>query len=144
MTFFTIKWLSLFSRAPSLSRSCSRYLFTTANSPESTRRVYRLDVYGSNDSLLPRIWAVDAVGIGATSSELRTPCSATEARNAVQSQRSVVVTPHMSGCILPFDIGLPSYVSYGPCETNNNKNVLFCSERESAFPMLVPRDCLCK
>jgi hypothetical protein len=31
------------------------------------------DVYGSKHSLLPRIWLVLAVGMGATSSELRTP-----------------------------------------------------------------------
>ena len=61
----------------------SRYLFTTANSPLSTRRVYRFDVYGSKDSLLPRICAVDAVGMGASSSELRTPCSAISARRPV-------------------------------------------------------------
>jgi len=41
---------------------------------ESTRREYRFDVYGSKHSLLPRICAVDAVGIGATSNEFRTPC----------------------------------------------------------------------
>jgi hypothetical protein len=34
-----------FGQRPSLSRSLSRYLFTTANSPESTRRVYRFEVY---------------------------------------------------------------------------------------------------
>ena len=40
----------------------------------------------------PRIWAVEAVGMGATSSELRTPCCAICARSAAQSQRSVVLT----------------------------------------------------
>ena len=40
---------------------------------------------GRAHSLLPRICAVDAVGMGATSSELRTPCSAMSARSLAQS-----------------------------------------------------------
>jgi len=49
------------------------YKFCTWNSPDSTRRVYMLLVYGSKLSQLPRICAVDAVGIGAISKLLRTP-----------------------------------------------------------------------
>jgi hypothetical protein len=33
-----------------------------------------LDVYGSKHSLLPKICDVEAVGMGATRRELRTPC----------------------------------------------------------------------
>ena len=44
-----------------------------------------LEVYGSKHSLLPRIWEVEAVGIGASSSELRTPCCAILLRRASQS-----------------------------------------------------------
>ena len=43
------------------------------NSPASTLLLYIFDVKGSVLSLLPMIWAVEAVGIGAISSELRTP-----------------------------------------------------------------------
>ena len=43
------------------------------NSPASTLLLYILDVNGSVLSLLPMIWAVEAVGIGAISRELRTP-----------------------------------------------------------------------
>jgi hypothetical protein len=53
-----------------------------------------LDVYGSMDSLLPRICAVDAVGIGATSRELRTPWTTIRCFRAAQSQREVGVTFH--------------------------------------------------
>ena len=52
---------------------------------------------------------VDAVGIGATSSELRSPCAAMSRRSAGQSQRSLGVTPHMSGCSTPLLEGEPSY-----------------------------------
>ena len=68
-------------------------------------------MYGSKHSLLPRICAVDAVGIGASSSELRSPCSAIFALSAAQSQRPVGVTPHMSYCRMPFDAGEPGYDS---------------------------------
>ena len=59
----------------------------------------------------PRIWAVEAVGIGATSSEFRTPCSATSARSSAQFQRSVGVTPHMSGWNTPLLTGEPAYLT---------------------------------
>jgi hypothetical protein len=80
----------------------------------NTRRLYILDVNGSVDSLLPIICAVEAVGIGAINNELRIPCSATLARNPAQSQRPPGVTSHISGCIIPLDIGEPSYDEYGP------------------------------
>ena len=48
-------------------------LLTMVNSPASTLLLYILDVNGSVLSLLPMIWAVEAVGIGAISRELRTP-----------------------------------------------------------------------
>jgi len=46
-----------------------------------------LEVYGSKHSLLPKIWEVEAVGIGATNNELRTPCFTTSARKFSQFQR---------------------------------------------------------
>jgi hypothetical protein len=51
------------------------------------------DVYGSMHSLLPRICDVDAVGIGASSSELRAPWINTSSFKAAQSQRSLGLTP---------------------------------------------------
>ena len=50
-----------------------RYLLITINSPAKVRLVYILLVNGSKHSLLDNIWLVDAVGIGATHRELRTP-----------------------------------------------------------------------
>ena len=47
-------------------------------------------------------WAVEAVGMGATSSELRRPAPpATAARRPAQSHRPDVAAPHMSGCSTP-------------------------------------------
>ena len=95
-----------------------------------------LDVYGSKHSLLPRIWqawtrwarigamkgldrglhvakegartcAVDAVGMGATSSELYKPWRAMRARSAGQSHLADGVTPHRSGCSTPRLAGDP-------------------------------------
>ena len=43
------------------------------NSPAKTRRVYKLLVYGSNDSLFDKIQLVEAVGIGAISNEFLIP-----------------------------------------------------------------------
>lgn len=43
------------------------------------------DVNGSNDSLLPRICEVEAVGIGETRSELRAPYYITSLLNLSQS-----------------------------------------------------------
>jgi len=95
-------------------RSRSRCLFTTTNSPDSTRRLYMLDVKGSMDSLLPRICAVDAVGMGAMSSELRRPVAAIFALSVAQSQRSEGVTPQRSYWSFPWCAGDPSKVSYAP------------------------------
>jgi len=68
----------------------------------------------THHSLKPRICEVEAVGIGAISRLLRTPCLAILERRPAQSQRSVGVTFHMSNCRMPLLTGLPSYVSYGP------------------------------
>ena len=67
------------------------------------------EVNGSIDSLLPRIWAVDAVGIGARRSELRRPCAAILALSAAQSHRALGATPHRSYCSSPREAGEPSY-----------------------------------
>jgi len=64
-------------------------------------------VYGSKHSLLPRICAVEAVGIGASSSELRTPCCAMRALTSAQSHLFDGVTPHMSNCSTPLLTGEP-------------------------------------
>lgn len=56
-----------------------------------------LDVYGSKHSLLPRIWLVEAVGIGATRREFLTPFLEIMSLNIGQSHRSDGVTFHMSG-----------------------------------------------
>merc|ERR1719174_1834367 len=105
-------WLRISGvQRPRAMRSLRRYLFTTANSPARTRRVYMLDVKGSKDSLLPRIWAVEAVGMGARRREFRQPCSARSARSVDQSQRSDGWTPQRSGCSLPSDVGEPAYVA---------------------------------
>ena len=48
-------------------------MLTIVNSPASTLLLYIFEVKGSVLSLLPIICAVDAVGIGAIRSELRTP-----------------------------------------------------------------------
>lgn len=58
---------------------------------------------------------VDAVGMGATSRELRRPCLAMLDRRPGQSHRSLGgLTPHRSCCSCPWLAGLPSYVSYVP------------------------------
>ena len=70
---------------------------------------------------------VDAVGMGATNSEFRTPCCFMFARRLSQSQRDEgAFTPHMSCCKTPLLMGLPSYVSYGP----ESQDVLDKSSRE--------------
>src|SRR4051812_1437484 len=79
-----------------LTRSFSKYLFTTTNSPERVLRVYMFEVNGSKHSLLPSICEVEAVGIGATSKELRTPYFFTSVFSSVQSQREEGVTSHIS------------------------------------------------
>ena len=84
------------------------------NSPDNTRRVYIFDVYGSKHSLFPKICAVEAVGIGANNSELRTPCSFTSSFKTSHSQRSVGATFHKSNWNSPFETGDPLIVSYGP------------------------------
>jgi len=100
-------------------------------------------VNGSMHSLLPRIWLVLAVGMGAIMSELRTPYLMTSARSDSQSrpraglgclmlthththvsQISYVLCNacdkkptfwfHMSNWKMPWLMGEPGKVSYGP------------------------------
>lgn len=71
-------------------------------------------VKGSTLSLLPKIWAVEAVGIGATSREFRRPCSAILAFRPAQSCLSVGFTPQRSNWSRPSEAGDPAYVSYVP------------------------------
>ena len=88
-----------------------RYLLMIMNSPASVRRVYKLLVNGSKHSLYPRIWLVDAVGIGAMSSELRRPFEARVLRAAqskVPSSSVIGFTAHISGCRTPLLAGDPA------------------------------------
>merc|ERR1740121_850991 len=104
-------------------RSRNKCRFTWTNSPESTRRTYKFCVYGSNDSLLPRICAVLAVGIGATNREFRKPCFAIFAFRAVQSHRPLFgVVPQRSNCNLPLLAGEPPYVSYVPSRSAKSQD----------------------
>jgi hypothetical protein len=51
--------------------------------------------------LLPRIWEVEAVGMGASSRLLRTPWAAMLARRPAQSQRALGAgTPQRSCCVV--------------------------------------------
>ena len=90
-----------------------------ANSPASTRRVYMFEVYGSKHSLLPRICDVDAVGMGATRSEFRTPLAAiferTPRSSAKMSQPAILrhktaiplgrLRSYVVGALLPCQVG---------------------------------------
>merc|ERR1711972_426948 len=106
---------------PREMRSRTKGRFTCTNSPESVRLTYKFCVYGSKLSLLPRIWAVLAVGIGATRSEFRRPCCAIFVFKAVQSQRPLFgVRPHKSNCSWPLLAGEPAKVSYGPSRSDNS------------------------
>lgn len=82
----------------------------TGNSPASTRRLYMFEVKGSVDSLFPRIWAVVAVGMGASRRELRSPNAAIRCFSAAQFQRLPAGgdTPHRSNCSLPLLAGEPT------------------------------------
>lgn len=62
-----------------------------------------MEVYGSKHSLFPRIWLVEAVGIGANNSEFITPFLAIMSLRAAQSHRPEGVTPHMSGWRTPYN-----------------------------------------
>src|SRR5579862_5619533 len=111
---------------PCSTRSLSNHGLTTWNSPARTRRVYIFcslyanmvstiinkykpkelhllptEVYGSKHSLKPKICEVDAVGMGATSNELRTPCLAIFFLSLSQSHKSDGSTPHISYCKIP-------------------------------------------
>src|ERR1051325_6846218 len=99
---------------PSATRSFNKCLFTITNSPLNTLREYILLVYGSKHSLLPRICDVEAVGMGASNSELRTPYFFTSSFNTSHSQRLLGVTPHISNWKIPSETGEPMKLSYGP------------------------------
>ena len=99
---------------PKSTRSFNKYLFTMGNSPESTRRMYMFEVNGSKHSLFPKIWAVEAVGMGAIKRELRMPYFRISSRNTSHSQRPEGFTFHMSNWKIPLDMGEPSYELYGP------------------------------
>ena len=90
----------------------------TTNVPPSVLRAYRFAVGGSNDSVLPRICDVDAVGMRPMSSELRTPWRAMRSRSAAQSnivawQCSAAPPRHASNCSSPRDTGEPAYDGCG-------------------------------
>ena len=74
---------------------------------------------GSKDSVFPRIWAVDAVGIGANNREFLQPCSARSFLSWAQSHLEDGVTFQRSGWSKPWEVGLPSYVSYVPSSFAN-------------------------
>src|SRR5688572_18131525 len=96
---------------PSSTKSFNKYLFTTGNSPLNTRRIYMLEVNGSKHSLLPKICAVEAVGIGAINNELRTPYFITSSLKISHSQREVGFTSHKSNWNNPLLNGDPGKVS---------------------------------
>lgn len=73
---------------PSLIKSASKCRDTHTNSPASVRRTYKLELYGSTDSVLPKICDVDAVGMGATSKLLRTPHLAGQINQSLNIQES--------------------------------------------------------
>jgi hypothetical protein len=78
------------------------------------------EVYGSKHSLFPRIWLVEAVGIGAKRSEFLTPFLDIISLKASQSHnRFEGVTPHMSGCRIPCTIKWILYSEAG-------ENYMFC------------------
>ena len=75
---------------------------------ETTPPARRFEVYGSKHSLLPKIWEVDAVGIGANNNEFLTPCFLTFCFSFVQSHLPESgVIPHMSNWKIDFDTGEP-------------------------------------
>lgn len=91
-------------------------------------------VKGSTLSLLPRICAVEAVGIGATSSEFRRPCSAILAFRPAQSCLSEGVTPQRSNWRRPSEAGEPSYVSYVPSSLASYTQIVV-GDRERQGPI---------
>ena len=54
-------------------RSLTKCLFMQTNSPAKTLLVNKLAVYGSKLSLFPKIYDVEAVGIGAVNREFLKP-----------------------------------------------------------------------
>ena len=68
----TLFWISVVQRSFS-TNSFIKCLLIHINSPESTLLEYRLEVNASKVSLLPNIYAEDAVGIGAKRREFLMP-----------------------------------------------------------------------
>lgn len=86
-------------------------MFIQTKSPESTFLVYKFDVYGSKDSLLPKIYDVDAVGIGATNKEFLIPYYITSFLSESQSNLPEGLWFHISNYSIPLEIGDPGNVS---------------------------------
>merc|ERR1719397_535954 len=78
------------SHMPRSMRVVSKCRATHTNSPANVRRTYIFDVYGSKHSLLPKIWEVDAVGIGATNKLFLTPYFLISFLKPFQSQFSLL------------------------------------------------------
>ena len=123
-------------------RSSIRWRLTTTNSPAIVERLKTLPWIGSNDSQLPRICDVVAVGISAVSRLFRRPLFATRALSAAQSyacarlrglpsdptrspsspkEYSLTSSPHRSNCSLPSDAGDPSKREYGPSRSASSQ-----------------------
>ncbi|TNN41158.1 hypothetical protein EYF80_048673 [Liparis tanakae] len=73
--------------------------------------LFRVNWMGLAAGFVLRIWAVEAVGMGASSRLFLTPCAAIFSFSAAQSHRSLGVLPHMSYCRTPLLTGQPAYVS---------------------------------
>ena len=73
-----------------------------------------LEVYGSKHSLFPSTCEVEAVGMGASNSELRTPCFITSARRASQSQRLEGFT---------FSAGVAVYPAHGQTVAEGTEHI---------------------
>lgn len=70
---------------PASIRSSTKCGFIHTNSPANTLLVKTLDVQGSKLSLFPRIYEVEAVGIGASNKEFLAPYFITSSFNCSQS-----------------------------------------------------------
>ncbi len=112
---------------PRSSKSQIKCLLMTKNSPAITRLTYKLLVNGSNDSLLPKIYAVDAVGISAMSKELRSPLATILSLSPFQSyfpDKTLAPSFHMSNYKMPLDAGDPSNEAYGPSRSASAQDSL--------------------
>ena len=79
--------------------------------PERTPLVYIFDVCASQEASLPKILAVDAVGMIQPVNEFLTPFSTTSCLSFSQSHLLVGLTPHKSNWNLPSDKGEPLNVA---------------------------------